>query len=76
MTDSPTQDRSVVSVVFRNSDRSYDYFVSSAHGPVTVGQLAVVPTRRGEQTVEIVACKAETDEHYAVAEVVRLVPKN
>lgn len=68
--------RGVVSVRFRGSDRTYDYFVSGENGPVTIGQLAVVPTKRGEQTVEIVGIKAETDEHRAMVEIVRLVPLN
>lgn len=49
-------DQTIVAVKFGFSDKTYDYFAAF---PVEVGQRVVVPTKRGEATVEVVEIKTE-----------------
>jgi hypothetical protein len=58
MADQQEAPRTVVAVKFGFSDKTYDYF---ADFPVEVGQKVVVPTKRGEAKVEIMAIKTESE---------------
>ena len=54
--------RKAVAVRFGGGDRTYDYW---SDFPVEVGQVVVVPTKRGETRVTVVEIKDGSDQAQA-----------